>query len=67
MAKFQFEGVDNLIAEYEKLEKNTEQVIGKAIYNGAGVVAKAIKILFARCKRKRRKGAGDRRSDARRS
>ena len=43
MAKFQFEGVDKLVAEYEKLEKNTEQVIGKAIYNGAGVVAKAIK------------------------
>lgn len=41
MAKFQFEGVDDLIAQYQKLEKDTEKVIGKAIYNGAGVVMKA--------------------------
>ena len=43
MAKFQFEGVDKLIAQYQKLEKNTEPMIGKAIYNGAGVVMKAVK------------------------
>lgn len=43
MAKFQFEGVDTLIAQYKKLESNTEQIIGKAIYNGAGVVMKAVK------------------------
>ena len=38
MAKFHFEGVDKLIEQYQKLEANTEEVIGKAIYNGAGVV-----------------------------
>lgn len=41
MAKFQFEGVDELISQYKKLEQNTEPMIGKAIYNGAGVVMKA--------------------------
>lgn len=41
MAKFQFEGVDELIAQYKKLEQNTEPMIGHAIYNGAGVVMKA--------------------------
>ena len=43
MAKFQFEGVDKLVQQYEKLNKNTEKVIGSAIYNGAGVVMKAVK------------------------
>ena len=43
MAKFQFEGVDKLVEQYQKLDKNTEQVIGKAIYNGAGVVMKECK------------------------
>ena len=43
MAKFQFEGVDNLISQYQKLDKDTEQIIGKAIYQGAGVVMKAVK------------------------
>ena len=38
MAKFKFEGVDDLVAQYEKLERNSLEVIGKAIYNGAGVV-----------------------------
>lgn len=42
MAKFQFEGVDKLIAQYQKLDKNTDKVIGKAIYNGAGVVMKNV-------------------------
>jgi len=42
MAKFQFEGVDDLIAEYSKLYDNTEEMIGKAIYQGAGVVFKSI-------------------------
>lgn len=41
MAKFQFEGVDELVAQYKKLEQNTEPIIGKAIYNGAGVVMNA--------------------------
>lgn len=42
MARFQFEGVDELIAQYQKLQKNTEPMIGKAIYNGAGVVMNAV-------------------------
>ena len=42
MANFQFEGVDDLIAEYSKLYDNTEEMIGKAIYQGAGVVFKSI-------------------------
>ena len=42
MATFKFEGVDKLIAQYQKLDKNTEKVIGKAIYNGAHVVVKAV-------------------------
>lgn len=43
MAKFQFEGVDNLIAQYSKLEGDTEKIIGKAIYKGAGIVAKTVR------------------------
>ena len=42
MAKFQFEGVDKLVAQYEKLNRNTEKVIGEAVYYGAGVVMKAV-------------------------
>ena len=42
MAKFQFEGVDELVAQYRKLEKNTDKVVGKAIYNGANVVMKSV-------------------------
>lgn len=42
MAKFQFEGVDKLIAEYNKIYKNTEEMIGKAIYQGAAVVFKSV-------------------------
>lgn len=43
MAKFQFEGVDKLVAQYQKLEKNTTPIIGHAIYEGAGVVMKSVK------------------------
>lgn len=42
MAKFQFEGVDDLISQYERLASNSLEVIGKAIYNGAGVVMKHV-------------------------
>ena len=42
MAKFQFEGVDKLVEQYSKLEKNTDEVIGRAIYEGAAVVMKAV-------------------------
>ena len=47
MAKFQFEGVDKLIAQYKKLEANTVPMIGKAIYNGAGVVMNACETAIA--------------------
>lgn len=42
MSKFQFEGVDELIAQYEKLANNTDAVIGSAVYEGAKVVMKAV-------------------------
>lgn len=42
MAKFQFEGVDELIAQYKKLDNKTEEVIGHAIYMGAGVVMRTV-------------------------
>ena len=43
MATFQFEGVDKLIQQYQKLEVDTEKVIGSAIYEGTAVVMGAIK------------------------
>lgn len=43
MAKFQFEGVDKLVAQYKKLEGDTDKIIGEAIYHGAGVVMKSVK------------------------
>lgn len=43
MATFQFEGVDNLIAQYQTLLGMTDEVIGKAVGAGAGVVADAVK------------------------
>lgn len=42
MATFKFEGVDDLVAQYEKIANNSMDVIGKAIYKGAGVVMKAV-------------------------
>ena len=42
MATFKFEGVDQLVEQYSKLANNTEQIIGAAIYQGAGVVMSAI-------------------------
>ena len=38
MAKFQFEGVDELIAQYEKLEGKSQEIMGAAVFNGADVV-----------------------------
>ena len=43
MATFKFEGVDQLVQQYEKLENETTNIIGKAIYNGAGVVMDSVK------------------------
>lgn len=41
MAKWKFEGIDKYIAELDKLEANTDEIIGKAVYEGAGLVADA--------------------------
>lgn len=42
MAKFQFEGIDNYIAQLEKIYGDTDEIIGAAIYQGAGVVMKSV-------------------------
>lgn len=42
MATFQFEGIDDLISQYQKIANDTEAVCGKAIYQGAGVVMKYV-------------------------
>ena len=44
MAKFQVgSGIDEYIAKLENLEFSTEDLVGKAIYKGADIVADAIK------------------------
>lgn len=43
MAKFEFQGIDEYIAELQKLEQETSSAMGKAIYKGAGLVADNIK------------------------
>lgn len=43
MATFKFEGVDELISQYRKLQSNTKEMIGASIYNGAGVVMQSVK------------------------
>lgn len=43
MAKFQFEGIDNYIQKLDKLYGNTEKIIGRAVFEGTGVVMKSIK------------------------
>lgn len=42
MARFQFEGIDDYIAQLEKIYKDTDQIIGSAIYQGANVVMKSV-------------------------
>lgn len=42
MARFQFDGVDKLVQQYDRLAKDTEKIIGAAIYKGAGVVMKNV-------------------------
>lgn len=42
MAWWKFTGVDDLIAQYEKLGNETDAVIGEAVYNGAAVVMRAV-------------------------
>ena len=49
MATWKFEGLDEYLRQLERLQGSSDQAIGKAIYEGAGVVAKvcaaAIKAL----------------------
>lgn len=59
MAKFEFEGVDVLIAQYQKLLNNTDQVIGSAIYKGAGVVMKAVESAVDNISTDNRYGTSD--------
>lgn len=42
MAKFQFEGVDNYIAQLRKIYDDTDEIIGRAVYEGAGVVMQSV-------------------------
>lgn len=41
MATWKFEGLDEYLRQLERLQGSSDQAIGKAIYEGAGVVAKA--------------------------
>ncbi len=42
MARFHFEGVDDLVAMYEKLSKDSMSMIGEAVYAGASTVMKYV-------------------------
>ena len=41
MAKWDFKGVDKLLEQYQRLYDGSDEMIGKAIYNGANVAMKA--------------------------
>lgn len=41
MAKWKFEGLDEYLSQLEKLSNTSDEAIGHAIYEGAGVVAKS--------------------------
>ena len=41
MASWKFEGLDEYLRQLEKLNQNADETIGKAIYEGAGLVARA--------------------------
>lgn len=43
MAKFQFENIDELVAEYKALGNDTDEMVRRAVYEGAKVVADGIK------------------------
>ena len=43
MATWKFDGVDDYVASLEKLENSTREMIGEAVYEGAKVVADAVK------------------------
>lgn len=42
MATWYFRGIDEYLARLEKLKANTGHAIGRAIYEGAGIVAKEV-------------------------
>lgn len=42
MAKWKFEGLDEYLRQLERVKANTGSCIGRAIYEGAGVVAKEV-------------------------
>ena len=42
MAKWKFEGLDEYLRRLEKLQGDSRKEIGKAIYDGAGIVAREV-------------------------
>ena len=42
MASWKFEGIDEYLAQLERLKLDTRSAIGRAIYEGAGLVAKEV-------------------------
>lgn len=43
MAKMTIEGLDDFIRNLERAQKNPEEIVKKALYEGAGVVADAVR------------------------
>lgn len=43
MAKFRFKGLDEYVAKLESLSRDAEEHIGKAVYDGAAIVANRVK------------------------
>lgn len=43
MAKFTIKGIDDYVAALERVDKNSDETIKEAIYDGAAIVADAIK------------------------
>ena len=43
MAKWKFEGLDKYIEYLRKLDADADEMIRKAVYNGAGVVADSVR------------------------
>jgi HK97 gp10 family phage protein len=43
MAKMEFSGVDDFIAQLDNLQAHTKEMCGVALYNGAAIVADAVK------------------------
>lgn len=43
MAKFTIKGIDEYVAALERIERNTDDILKDAIYEGAGIIADGIK------------------------